>query len=380
MSTLNEEDLKNVTEKLNIEGVTPVEVNAKDAVPERLEGTLTEKQLDKIVETLEANREQLPEAGVIETATGEILEEDTLLMSSDSETGVLSFVPTAEDTEKATETFKDAFGATDEDMLELLNVIRRHKAGEKFSIYNALPECFKKAVKVVVHSQGGDRRHYNTVAREFIVEQFIQNEEMNNAFDSFNRELEGIYDEIPTMSDMYADTLFEAMTTELEKKAELVKDSNPEAAEKLLKIRDTFADTYEFKSIKEFIASRKYCGRVVKTRKKNKFADEMKDFNFLISKSDLFKWPDVTGIKDILLRKLGTDYEIQIEVFLLNLYYSRLGIDLSDVYEAEYTYYILRNIVALDFAEGNSNFNKTLVENLEGLMKFIIDEFSTEEA
>lgn len=386
--TLDEAQLEQVTAKLDIEGVTPEECDIKDAKPEAIlptEDVLSEEQLDKIVEVLEENKENLPKhgdviSGELNLAEGEVLEEGTLPMSADPETGNLSFVPTAEDTEAAAQSFKDAFGVTDEDMIEFINIVNRVKAGEKFSVYNALPEGFKKAVRAVCMSQGADRRYYNTIAKEFLVDQFIQNEEMNNAFDSFNRELEGIYAEIPSMSDMYADTLYQTMTEDLTKKAELVKDSNPEAADKLLKIRDVFIDTYEFTSIKEFIASRKYYGRVIKTRRKNKFEDEMKDFNFLLSKSNLFKWPDATTIKNILLRKLGEKYEIQIEVFLLNLYYSRLGVDLEDVYEAEYTYYILRNIVALDFAEGNSEFNQKLVENLTGVMRFIIGEFSVEEA
>lgn len=379
--TLTEAQLEGVTARVDIEGVTPEEVNIKEALAEEIkpeEGVLTEEQLDKVVETLEANRDCLPECGELDLSNGEVLEEGTLLMNADSETGNLSFVPTAEDTEQAAETFKEAFGVSDEDMIEFVSIVKRVKSGEKFSVYNALPEGFKKAVRAVCMSQGADRRYYNTVAKEFLVDQFIQNEEMNSAFDSFNRELESIYDEIPSMTDMYADTLYTAMTKDLEEKAELVKESNPEAAEKLLKIRDVFKDTYEFTSIKEFISSRKYYGKVIKTRKKNRFEDEMKDFNFLLSKSNLFKWPDVTSIKNILMRKLGEAYEIQIEVFLLNLYYSRLGIDLNDIYEAEYTYYILRNIVALDFAEGSSEFNKMLVENLEGVMRFIINEFSVE--
>lgn len=384
--TLTEAQLEGVTARVDIEGVTPEEVNIKEAFAEEIkpeEGALTEEQLDKVVETLEANKEYLPKHGDVITGElnlpeGEVLEEGTLPMSADAETGNLSFIPTAEDTEQAVDSFKEMFGATDEDMLEFINVVNRVKSGEKFSVYNALPDCFKRVVQAVTMSQGGDRKYFNTVAREFLVDQFIQNEEMNNAFDAFNRELESIYDEIPSMSDMYADTLYDTMTVELEKKAELVKDSNPEAAEKLLKIRDTFTDTYEFNSIKEFISSRKYYGKVIKTRKKNRFADEMRDFNFLLSKSNLFKWPDATSIKDILIRRLGAEYEIQIEVFLLNLYYSRLGVDLKDVYEAEYTYYILRNIVALDFAEGNSEFNKKLVENLTGLMRYIINEFSVQ--
>lgn len=382
---MNNNELEQVTAKLNIEGVTPEEYDIKDAVPEEIkpeEGTLTEEQLDSVVATLEENRESLPVlggviSGQVTIERGEVLEEDYIPMNADSETGNFSFAPTSEkDTEKAMQSFKDIFGASDEDMIEFLNVVKRFKSGEKFSIYNALPNSFKKVVQTVTISQGGDRKHFNTVAREFLVDQFIQNEEMNNAFDSFNKELEGLYDEIPSMADMYADTLYEAMTTDIYKKVEAVQESNPELAEKLIKISTVFRDTYEFSSIKEFISSKKYCSRVAKTRKKDKFDDEMKDFNFLLSKNNLFKWPDVTAIKDILIRKLGVRYTSQIEVFMLNLYYSRLGIDLNDVYEAEYTYYIIRNIIALDFAEGESKFNKILIGNLNNLMNYIINEFS----
>lgn len=368
-------DLKSVTADLKLDGVTPKDCDIKNAVAESIkeDGTLTDDQLNTIINTLADNRDIVSEVGVIDTSTGEVLEEDYLPMNADSETGNLSFDVTAADTEKASESFKNIFGASDEDMIAFINVVNRYKSGEKFSVYNALPDCFKKVVMAVCASQGADRRYYNTVAKEFLIEQFVQSEEMNNAFDSFNRELEDIYAEIPSMSDMYADTLYQSMTDDLQKKADMIKDSNPEGAERLLKISDVFKDTYEFTSIKEFIASKKYLFKVMKDIRKGKFDDEMKNFNFLLSKSNLFKWPDVTAIKDILNRKLSGMNDYQIKVFMLSLYYSRLGIDLNDVYEAEYTYYTLRNIIALDFAEGSSEFNTKLVENLQDLMNFIKD-------
>ena len=159
--------------------------------------TLTDNQLDQIVNVLRDNKTDAPiEREDIDTSNL-FLEEgvETIIVNSDTGENIVSAMepqinPNVFDitdnsiSESDSEVFIDSvknnpFGShfTDEDAATMFSLILRYKAGEKFPIYDSMPDPIKKMV-LEQTNYSTDKKVLNMTAR-YILGLFIQEVEGN---------------------------------------------------------------------------------------------------------------------------------------------------------------------------------------------------------
>lgn len=343
---------------------------------------LTEEELDTISEVLDSSKDEtLDKINNTEENYTE-LEEDYATVSIDSETGFGKIdISNTSDEEllKNNESMKNVFGLTDEDMMQFLNVIKRYMNKEKFSVFNELPRKLQELCKGLCMANGvkPTRANMSSIAKNILIKEFIDNQKIGETFDEFEKELKETLD-IPTMNDMYAESLLESMTVKLEENAKKIEDTNPEGAEKLRKVSSVYKETYTFNRLieaVEYIGNKRLFKKLVK-----KYDTEIENFNAILSKCTIFKMPDVTSIHGILLRKFNEDESTSsfttydVILFEMAIYLTQLNYDLNDIFDAEWVYYTIRNIINLDFSvPGKSEFNDMLYNNIKDTIKKIHD-------
>lgn len=154
----------------------------------------------------------------------------------------------------------DFKGISDDDVLALLDVMKRYKAGEKFNVYSSLPKIFQMEIlKAAEDSDVHDRSVLNFFAKNFIND-LVSDVYMSEEIDNFTSEMESItkgIDNVPGLIvDSYTDDLKDKFENTLIKAAEEVKETDPDKSEKLLTIVQNFKDSYSLKRIIDDITER----------------------------------------------------------------------------------------------------------------------------
>ena len=154
----------------------------------------------------------------------------------------------------------DFKGISDDDVLTLLDVMKRYKAGEKFNVYSSLPKIFQMEIlKAAEDSDVHDRSVLNFFAKNFIND-LVSDVYMSEEIDNFTTEMESItkgIDNVPGLIvDTYTDDLKDKFENTLIKAAEEVKETDPDKSEKLLTIVQNFRESYSLKRIIDDITER----------------------------------------------------------------------------------------------------------------------------
>ena len=146
--------------------------------------------------------------------------------------------------------------ATEEEALQFINVINRYKSGEKFSVFEALPESMKKAIEKEADACGADRSMMEFFAKSYIND-LVNNTFLDEEIKDFNKELKAalapMQDIVGTVMSEYTDELNLTFTNTLEEKADAIQDTNPEKANQLRTISSTFKDAIVFKRVTDLI-------------------------------------------------------------------------------------------------------------------------------
>lgn len=147
---------------------------------------------------------------------------------------------------------------SDNDAMALVDILRRYKAGEKFSVFNALPESVKIQIRKSASETGESPRH---AILEFFAKNLI-NDIISDAF--MSTEINNFQEELDTYAkaagnvtgvivDSYTDEVKEKFETGLLKTADKIQESNPEKADELRDIAKYFCYTHTLELIKKHI-------------------------------------------------------------------------------------------------------------------------------
>lgn len=148
---------------------------------------------------------------------------------------------------------------SDNEAMVLIDIMKRYKAGEKFSVYDALPHLIKIQIHQIAKEQNGQLPRHAVL--EFLAKNLI-NEIISDAF--LSTEIQNFQEELNTYAnaagnftgvviDSYTDEVKEKFETNLLEAADKIQESNPEKAEELREIAKYFSYTHTFELIKKHI-------------------------------------------------------------------------------------------------------------------------------
>jgi hypothetical protein len=359
---------------------------------------LTEEQKNEIVEALE-QMDQSPQtqamrnvlSGVVDREPVELEEGQGYVTTNDQgqlvkveapeyKSDSLTDIMAGSTDDKTAESLKKAIGTynlSDSDILETLTIVNRYKSGEKFSIYNALPDSLKRLVNINCGS--GNKQHRQLYAK-MLIEAFIADANLEKEFVDFNTSLQKELD-IPSLMDMYNDHIKEVMETKLLEKAAAMEEKDPNAAKLLRDVSAAFTDSYTYKKLVEYLENNKKFTKKI-SREVDKYNRYCNDLNYMSSKSE-FVINDVSLMLPVLDKVLPETLDIDGDIFLItNVNIKKFIVafcsscafmDKTNTVHNAYIYYFIKNILTLEYSEVEKNeFAQTIINNIVETMKTIL--------
>lgn len=149
-------------------------------------------------------------------------------------------------------------GISDSDAMVLIDILRRYKAGEKFSVFNALPESIKIQIRKSASETGEAPRHAileffaKNLINDIISDAFMSTE-INNFQEELNTYAKAAGNVTGVIVDSYTDEVKEKFETGLLETADKIQESNPEKADELREIAKYFRYTHTLELVKKHI-------------------------------------------------------------------------------------------------------------------------------
>jgi hypothetical protein len=149
-------------------------------------------------------------------------------------------------------------GISDNDAMALIDIMRRYKAGEKFSVFNALPESIKIQIRKSASETGEAPRHAileffaKNLINDIISDAFMSTE-INNFQEELNTYAKAAGNVTGVIVDSYTDEVKEKFETGLLETADKIQEANPEKAEELREIAKYFRYTHTLELVKKHI-------------------------------------------------------------------------------------------------------------------------------
>lgn len=269
------------------------------------------------------------------------------------------------------------------DIYDLISIMTRFKNKEKFNVYEALPNIFKSEIFKAASELGGiDKSTLNFLAKNFINE-IIEDSIMSDEIEKFNSELKSISESVNNVPglivDGYNDEIKSKFEDTLNEAYDNIKESDPDKAKRILKIKKSFIDSYTLERIFSLIEkSPSLINRAYKTARdkfnsviaesESKFGANSKFNN--VSDKNIPKIKTIDCVNNILKEKYKNASTMS--VLIHNSMIS--AIENSDEIDAYiYCYYIVSGIMSIRFTSNNSDYINKLNDNLSKLNSKISD-------
>lgn len=367
------------------------------------------EDVDAVVEMLKENAESDEDIQnlreIINNDTPEVenpIEEGTGVVNVDPETGVTSITPEEGiqeevqtrpvydkslselvDDYEATQLpvlddelnkqFKDEMKLSDSDAAQLLSVIHRHSQGERFSRYNALPDSVKEIIKKSAGEIGATSQDQINFFTNAMLDQFIQDANFNKEIVDFEQAIQKELN-IPSLVDMHAEYIRENMEAKLLERADkLIEDGKVEQGEALKRVSAAFTSAYTYDKVYEKLKTdRKVRSRLAKdVENYKKFCN---DFVYKFSNTK-FNIHDIAICLPILERAFPHRTRVELIMLVNTLWKSMESLDTMVLEDNIYAYYLIKNIMSLDYVDMNAKteFTDLVMENIEKLIDTIND-------
>ena len=263
----------------------------------------------------------------------------------------------------------DELGLSDSDVATMMTIIGRIENGEKFSVYNELPDQMKRNITNICRSMGcNDPKIIKSFAKDFVL-QLMQEITMDQEYIDLQNAIKETLDF--NVLDMWSEHIREKMEVDLIKQADILQEQYPEKAQVMRDVVESFKDSYTFRRQYELLeTSERTRNRLVKDLKR--FKRECDSFNFKYERSK-FVITDINKIIPVLSRKLDDKYTVEdISIFIMLLCKVSQDLRADNVVDHAFMYYSVSNIISLDFIDiGSANlseFSKLILENVQGLL------------
>lgn len=335
---------------------------------------LTDEQIDSIVQVLKENRENNKKDDNVDDKSipYNTLQKDGLIsdyanVSIDNVTGERIIKPIEE---KESREYKDIladYGLSEKDSIELLNIIMRYRKGEKFSIYNEMPDSIKLMIRNVA---GTTNMNEIQQCSKIVLEQFCNSLEIDKEFDNLQEE---ISKELGSMNIMniYDTNLRQIMEVDLINKAKEIQDKDEESALKIIKVSEAFTKSYTFEPLIEAFKNNEKCTRRLdkEVKKYKRYCDEF-NYKYLNSKYTINNIQLVAHT----LKRVLTDVEEEcIMRFIVLFCRYTMNMNNEIPHEHVYMYYTIKNILSLDFLTETDEMYVEVKTNITKVIDLIIE-------
>lgn len=270
--------------------------------------------------------------------------------------------------DEITKEVSEKFDISMEDVMKIMDISKRRAAGEKFSLFGAMPEKIKGMINAQIMSTGNLLdNHSRALFTELFMDEFkseFVDKYLDKGIVEFNKSIQETLGSITNVVDMYAGHIRYMMEVQLRKKAE---ETDNEAAKLIyLSCADSFSMSYTY--------SRMITTMEVKAKARRKlykdnfqFNKFCRDFNWR-NKDTKFSIRNVEQLTDNLVKHLGNNLDLTVEdakAFTILFIKSCDDLNLSQLPNALYVYYTIFNIVNLGFDTNKSSFYYTIINNIK---------------
>lgn len=373
---------------------------------------LTNSELDSVIDTAKESRENSVDMAKyqdeVQINPDAELEEDVDFIDADIENigdntsepsniNILN-IESASASEATRTVVKNNFNLSDEDSFKIFDIIKNLKT-PGYSVYNNLPDDLKKIIDDVLKKNNvattiSNREMY---ARN-VMDEIIRDSGIEQTFIDLEEALDEALN-IPSIVDLYSEHTREVMEEKIPEMIEKIKDTEPENAQKLADIKEAFTKSYTFsRAIEGFNAS--FIRKAIR-RYELEFRNSLRNFNYK-NRESTFKMCDAlempTVLKNILIDEPIRIYngyteigkrvpevisrlielkisEVDIQKFCILITKTAMSLDASNIIDASYMYYLIKNIVVLKASnEAKTSFAIELINNICNVIVYIRDE------
>lgn len=263
------------------------------------------------------------------------------------------------------------------DATQLISVMNRYKAGEKFNVFDALPNSLKAAIMKEAASVGANRSTINFFAKSFIND-LVNNTYLDKEIHDFNEELKEALEPMNniagTLMDEYSDEVYDKFTTQLEAKAKEIKDEDPEKAAQLLRISTNFNESLSLVKIIDVISrTPSNINKAYKMARDN-WNRVLDSYNEAISNVNPAPRPLDLCLGGLINAGYPEDYSKTLVVLVADSI--KEAIEKNVLEEHIYAYYLSNALYNMTFTTNKSNTIKILTKSIDDIVSRI-DEYMT---
>ena len=236
----------------------------------------------------------------------------------------------------------------DEDYEQILKLLIEYKKNKnpKYTIYDKLPDSFKKVVDDYKFNINQGRPKNQLIGRELIAKMFfdtiIDDAQFDAIFDEFNRSMDEAYKEFG----VEMTNLFDDAYKELFENIENIKAEDPEKGEKLQKVKDAFDDARSLNRLLEWVEPRRR--RKLYKEAELRFSQPVSYFNSKVNTTDV-KIPDVGKLLGVLKLYVPERSELELKRFIVAICEHGVELNMDDLADLAYVYKLVDNIYKYQF-------------------------------
>lgn len=266
---------------------------------------------------------------------------------------------------------------TYEEALQLVDVMNRYKAHEKFNVFEALPMSIKTVILQEAASVGADRSTVNFFAKTFIND-LVNNTYLDREIKDFNAELQEAMapmgNIVGTMMDEYNDEVYDKFTTKLFEKADEIRNSDPEKALQLNTIATNFEAAVTLSRIRSNLAANNSISNKHYKYARDNWKKLVEEYNNIIA--DVSPKPRDLNIclKGLIVAGYPEDYAKTI----ISLVVSEVkdAVKNGSLEEHIYAYYLTNSLLNLNYTANNSKVIEKIKNGVDDAID-IIDKYMT---
>lgn len=266
---------------------------------------------------------------------------------------------------------------TYEEAMQLVDVMNRYKAHENFNVFEALPMSIKTVILQEAASVGADRSTVNFFAKTFIND-LVNNTYLDREIKDFNAELQEAMapmgNIVGNMMDEYNDEVYAKFTTNLFKKADEIRNSDPEKALQLNTIGTNFEAAVTLSRIRSNLAVNNSISNKHYKYARDNWKKLVEEYNNIIA--DVSPKPrDLDAcLKGLIVAGYPEDYAKTI----ISLVVSEVkdAVNNGSLEEHIYAYYLTNSLLNLNYTANNSKLIKNIKYGVDDAIN-IIDKYMT---
>ena len=269
----------------------------------------------------------------------------------------------------------DKYHNVDEkDAMQLVMVMKRYKDGEKFNVFEALPESLKTIIRKEAAAVNADKSTINFFAKSFIND-LINDTFLDREIQDFNTQIQEVMAPMGniagTLMDEYTDDVYDKFTTQLLEKAEQIKSEDEEKASQLTKIAANFEDSINMTRLINLVEGKSKLINYHYKNGRDNWTKMERDFYELTANVK----PSPRDLKTCLngLLSIGIREDIAKTIISIAKVTIEDALNAKSLEEHIYAYYLTNSFMTLSFTANTSETTAKIITSI-GKLNDIIDE------